>query len=77
MGALNYSDFRANLKAVMARVVADREPVLVTRPNAESIVVVSLADWSAMEETSRLLSTATNASRLLEAIGEFEADSGP
>ena len=37
------------------------------------MVLVSLADWAAMDETSRLLSTRGNAMRLTEAIRELDA----
>jgi antitoxin YefM len=74
MDALSYSDFHANLKAVLARVVADRAPVMVTRANAEAVVVVSLADWTAREVTAHLLSTKANAARLLAAVRDLNAD---
>src|SRR5437762_539390 len=55
MDVISYSDTRANLKEVMDRVVEDRAPVVVTRQKAESVVMVSLSDWHAMEETLHLL----------------------
>jgi antitoxin YefM len=48
----------------------------VTRKRGESLVMVSLADWNAMEETLHLLSNPTNAGRLAEAIGELDAGKG-
>ena len=76
MDVLSYSETRANLKAVMERVVADREPVVITRQTAEAVVMVSLADWNAMEETLHLLSNPTNAARLAESIQELDAGQG-
>ena len=76
MDVLSYSDTRANLKQVMDRVVEDRAPVVVTRQKAESVVMVSLADWNAMEETVHLLSSPENAARLREAINELDAAGG-
>lgn len=76
MNVLTYSDTRANLKDVMDRVVADRAPVVITRQKAEAVVMVSLADWNAMEETLHLLSTPTNAERLRAAVGELDAGHG-
>jgi antitoxin YefM len=76
MDVLNYSDTRANLKEVMDRVVADRTPVVVTRKRGEAVVMVSLADWSAMEETLHLLSSPANAKRLKDAVRELEAGGG-
>lgn len=76
MDVLTYSDTRARLKEVMDRVVEDRTPVVVTRKRGEAVVMVSLADWSAMEETLHLVSSPANARRLAAAIGQLEAGGG-
>ena len=76
MDVLSYSDTRANLKDVMDRVVEDRTPVVVTRKRAEAVVMVSLADWNAMEETLHLMSSPANAQRLAAAIRQLDASGG-
>ena len=76
MDVLTYSDTRARLREVMDRVVEDRMPVVVTRRRGESVVMVSLADWSAMEETLHLVSSPANAQRLAAAICQLEAGAG-
>lgn len=76
MDVLTYSDARANLKAVMDRVVDDRTQVVVTRQKAEAVVIVSLEDWNAIEETMHLLSTPANAERLRDAIRQLDAGEG-
>jgi antitoxin YefM len=76
LDVLTYSETRANLKDVMDRVVEDRTPVVVTRQRGESVVMVSLSDWNAMEETLHLLSNPANAGRLREAIEQLDAGGG-
>jgi antitoxin YefM len=76
MDVLTYSDTRARLKEVMDKVVDDRRPVVITRQKAEAVVMVSLADWNAMEETLHLLSSPKNAARLREAMAELSAGRG-
>jgi antitoxin YefM len=76
MDVLTYSDTRANLKDVMDRVVEDRSPVVIARKRGESVVMVSLADWTAMEETLYLSSSPRNAKRLTDAIAELDAGKG-
>lgn len=76
MDVLSYSDARANLKGVMDRVVNDRTHVVVTRQKAGAVVMLSLDDWNAMEETLQLLSTPNNADRLRSAIDQLEAGAG-
>jgi antitoxin YefM len=60
----------------MDRVVQDRTHVVITRQKAEAVVVVSLADWNAMEETMHLLSTPANAERLRDSIRQLDAGGG-
>ena len=76
MDVLSYSDARANLKGVMDRVVDDRTHVVVTRQKAGAVVMLSLDDWNAMQETLHLLSTPNNADRLRSAIDQLEAGAG-
>jgi antitoxin YefM len=76
MDVINFSETRANLKSVMDQVVRDRTPVVVSRKNGEAVVMVSLADWNATEETTYLLSQKLNAARLGEAITELDVGKG-
>lgn len=76
MRAMSFSETRANLKAVMDRVVADHAPIAVTRQRGEGVVIVSQADWDSMEETAYLLQSPKNAERLLEAIARMDAGQG-
>jgi antitoxin YefM len=76
MDIVNYTDARQNLKGVMDRVVADMTEIVVTRQNGEAVVMVSLAEWNAINETLHLLSSPKNAERLLTAIRELEEGAG-
>ena len=76
METLSISDTRANLKAVLDRVVADKVPIAITRQRGEGVVMVSASEWSSIEETLYLLSSPKNAERLLEAIRGLEAGEG-
>jgi antitoxin YefM len=76
MDVISYSETRENLKELMERVVADHSPIVISRQKAESVVMVSLADWHAIEETLHLLSSPTNALRLKSAIDELNAGGG-
>jgi antitoxin YefM len=76
MKALSFSDARANFKAVMDRVVADKAPITITRRKAESVVMVSESEWASIEETLHLLSSPRNAELLLAAIKDLDAGKG-
>jgi antitoxin YefM len=76
MDVISYSDARQNLKAVMDQVVGDRTQVVITRQKAEAVVMVSLSDWNAVEETMHLLSTPANAERLRGSVRQLEGGGG-
>ena len=73
MNAIAYSSLRAKLATFMKRVCANHEPVIVTRRNAEPVVMMSLKDYEAMEETAYLLRNPANALRLLKSIRSLDA----
>jgi antitoxin YefM len=76
MDAISYTAARANLAKTMEKVCNDHEPVIITRKREDPVVMVSLADYKAMEETSYLLRSPANARKLLESIAELESGNG-
>jgi len=73
MDAMTYSSARANLASVMNRVCEDHEPLIITRNGDQSVVMLSLDDYKALEETAYLLRTPSNARRLLASIAQLNA----
>lgn len=76
MDAVTYSSARANLASTMNRVCEDHEALIITRNGEQSVVMLSLEDYNALEETAYLLRNPTNAKRLLSAIGQLNAGKG-
>jgi antitoxin YefM len=76
MQFLSISETRANLKAVLDRVVADRAPIAIARQKGEGVVMISQSEWDSIEETLHLLRSPRNSERLLEAIRGLEAGEG-
>jgi antitoxin YefM len=60
MDVLGFTEARAKLGAVLKAVVADHNPVVVAHPKGGAVVLVSLSDWRALEETVRLRSSPSN-----------------
>jgi antitoxin YefM len=73
MDHVSYTELRQNLKKHLDKVCDDRAPLVVTRRNAEPVVVLSLTEYEALEETLHLLGDPENAARLREAIADAEA----
>jgi antitoxin YefM len=76
MDAITYSAARANLASTMDRVCNDHEPVIITRNGEQSVVMLSLEDYKALEETAYLLRSPLNARRLLSAVEQLQAGQG-
>ena len=76
MDAVTYTNVRANLASAMDRVCSDHEPLIITRNGEQSVVMLSLEDYKALEETAYLLRTPANAKRLLAAVGQLTAGQG-
>jgi antitoxin YefM len=76
MHTITYSAARSGLASAMKKVCQDHEPVIITRQKEESVVMISLEDFTALEETAYLLRVPINARRLLESIVKLERGGG-
>jgi antitoxin YefM len=72
MATISYTAARSNLAKTMQKVCENHTPIVITRSNAEPVVMISLSDYEAMQETNYLMSNPANASRLIDAIDEIE-----
>ena len=76
MDTITYTSARGNLAKTMKKVCDDHAPVIITRKTAQPVVMMSLEDFEALEETAYLLRSPKNARRLLESIAELESGNG-
>jgi len=76
MDAIAYSTARANLASTMEQVCEDHAPIIITRKGSGSVIMISLDDYQALEETAYLLRSPKSARRLLESIAELESGGG-
>lgn len=76
MDAVTYTTARAHLASTMDRVCRDHEPLIITRNGQQSVVMISLEDFQALEETAYLLRAPKNARRLLESVADLENGRG-
>ena len=76
MDAITYTHARSHLAETMEKVCDDHAPVIITRKHERSVVMISLEDYQALEETAYLLRSPKNACRLLKSIAELEAGRG-
>ena len=72
METISYTTARANLAQKMSEVCINHAPIAITRAHNEPIVMLSLQDYEAIEETNYLLQSPVNSARINDAIDEIE-----
>ena len=72
MQVTSYSEARSNLKAMIDRVVGDRDALLIHRRSGGNAVLVAEDAFNAMQETLYLLSSPANAQALGRSIEQFK-----
>ena len=76
MTAISYTAARENLAATMDKVCEDHAPIVITRNREQAVVMMSLEDFEALEETAYLLKSPKNAKRIMSAIAQLDAGKG-
>ena len=76
MNALTYTHTRQHLAEIMRAVNEDHVPVVVTSQRGKPVVILSLDDYHAFEETAYLLRNPQGAKRLLASVEELRAGGG-
>jgi len=76
MKAITYTAARQNLAKTMKEVCEDHAPVIVTRKKNDSVVIMALEDYAALEETAYLLRSPKNTRRLIESTVQLENGEG-
>ncbi len=76
MDTITYTSARGNLAKTMKKVCDDHCPVVITCKSSKPVVMMSLEDFQALEETAYLLRSPKNTRRLLDSITELKAGKG-
>lgn len=76
MKAITYTKARQFLAKTMKQVCEDHSPVIITRKTNDDVVIMSLEDYTALEETAYLLRSPKNTRRLIESITQLENGKG-
>lgn len=72
MEAFTYTQIRNNFSETMNKVCENHAPVIITRQNKPPVVMLSLEDYSAIEETMYLMGNPKNAKKLIESLEQYK-----
>lgn len=76
MESISYTSARSNLAKTMKQVCNDHAPIAITRKGEGAVVMMSMDDYQALEETSYLLRSPKNLKRLISSINELDSGDG-
>ena len=76
MDSISYTSARSNLAKTMEQVCNDHAPIAITRKGEGAVVMISMDDYQALEETAYLLRSPKNLKRLISSINELESGNG-
>lgn len=75
MQAVSFSELRKDMKHILDMTRERHEPTIITRKSG-NMVIMSLEDYNALEETAYILSNPNNARRVLTSLTELRAGKG-
>jgi antitoxin YefM len=70
MNAVLLNEVKQDIEGLIARVLADAEPVVVETAGGEQVVVMPMDDFSSWQETIYLLRNPANAAHLRQSLAE-------
>lgn len=70
MQSVVFEEAKQELDSLCEKACLDHEPYIINRANHNHVVVMSLEDFNAWQETQYLLSTPANAERLLRSLAD-------
>ncbi len=76
MKSISYTSARSSLAKTMEQVCEDHAPIAITRKGEGAVVMMSMADYQALEETAYLLRSPKNTRRLIQSVSELEDGNG-
>ncbi len=72
MHAVTVVEAKLNLESLIAQVIANAEPMIVSTDTGQKIVLLSLDEFNSWQETLYLLSNPANAEHLRRSIAEAQ-----
>jgi len=72
MRSISYTAAGSNLATTVEQVCNDHAPIAITRKGEGAVVMISIDNYQALEETAYLLRSPKNTRRLIAAMAELD-----
>ena len=72
MNVVTVNEAKRNLDLLIAKVISNAEPTIITTDTGQQIVLLPLDEFNAWQETAYLLSNPANAAHLRQSIAEAQ-----
>ncbi|MCX6983418.1 MAG: type II toxin-antitoxin system prevent-host-death family antitoxin [Lentisphaerae bacterium] len=72
MNVITVNEAKRNLDSLIAKVISNAEPTIITTDTGQQIVLLPLDEFNAWQETAYLLSNPANAAHLRQSIAEAQ-----
>lgn len=72
MTIVTVNEAKRRLDSIIEKVVSDAEPAVITTESGQQMVLMSLEEYNAWQETSYLLSNPANAAHLRQSIAQAQ-----
>lgn len=72
MNVVTVNEAKRNLDSLIAKVLSNAEPTIITTDTGQQIVLLPLDEFNAWQETAYLLSNPANAAHLRQSIAEAQ-----
>ncbi len=76
MKSVSVNQFRDQLKSYVDLLINDHDPLMVTRRNGPSFVVMSASNWASEQETLYVLQNSQLMRQIFESLKTFNANQG-
>ena len=76
MRIISYTAAGSNLATTVEQVCNDHAPIAITRKGEGAVVMISIDNYQALEETAYLLRSPKNTRRLIAAMAELDDGEG-
>lgn len=72
MIAVNFTEFRTDLKRFLDEVEENHETLIVKRKSGKGTVMISIDEYNSLIETAHLVKSKANSARIFESVKQME-----